>query len=189
MAAAAAVALDSGLPVLFRQPRVGRHARVFYLLKFRSMRADATGTAVTAGTDRRVTRVGRLLRRYKLDEFPQLWNVVRGEMSLIGPRPEVPVFIDFKDAGWHKILEVRPGIADLATLVYRNEEEVLAGAADPEQYYRDVVLPDKMALSIQHIRMRSLGFDLKLIALVLRYSFAPTGFDPARIRQAFLFKG
>jgi lipopolysaccharide/colanic/teichoic acid biosynthesis glycosyltransferase len=187
-AIAAAVWMESGGPVLFRQRRVGRQARAFELLKFRSMSTGMTGTAVTAGNDRRVTRVGRFLRRYKLDELPQLWNVVRGDMSLIGPRPEVPVFIDPDDANWRTILEVRPGISDLATLIYRNEEEVLAGAADPERYYREVVLPEKMALSIHHIRTRSLRSDLKLLALTLRYSFAPAGFDPVRIRQMFFFK-
>jgi lipopolysaccharide/colanic/teichoic acid biosynthesis glycosyltransferase len=185
---ALAVVLENGRPVFFRQTRIGRHGRPFPLLKFRSMRVGLSGTAVTAGNDRRVTRVGRVLRRYKLDELPQLWNVVRGDMSLIGPRPEVPAFIDLTDSNWRAILSVRPGISDLATLVYRNEEDVLAGAADPERYYRDVVLPTKMALSLHHIQARSWRFDVKLLALTLRYSFAPTGFDPVRVRQTFLFK-
>jgi len=146
------------------------------------------GPAITAGGDKRITAIGKVLRRYKLDELPQLWNVVRGDMSLIGPRPEVPEFVNLERPEWRGILSVRPGIADLATLVYRNEEEILARASEPERFYREVVLPEKMALSLHCIRARSIRFDLKLLALTLRYSFMPHGFDAARIRRAFLFE-
>ena len=164
-AAAVAVKLSSPGPVLFRQERVGRHGRPFRILKFRSMRAGANGPAVTASGDERVTPVGRLLRRYKLDELPQLWNVLVGEMSLVGPRPEVPRYVDRFPADYERILTIRPGITDRAALEYRDEESVLAGAADPEAAYVDVVLPAKIALYHRYLDEMSLRTDL---ALVLR---------------------
>jgi lipopolysaccharide/colanic/teichoic acid biosynthesis glycosyltransferase len=188
VAIALAIVIENGRPVLFRQRRVGRYGEPFELVKFRSMRVGLSGTRITAGQDRRVTRVGSVLRRYKLDELPQLWNVLKGEMSLIGPRPEVPAFVDPRDARWRELLEVRPGIADLASLVYRNEEELLGGAADPERRYRDVIQPAKMALSLHYIRIRSLWQDMRLLAVTLRYSFVPAGFDPRRIKESFLYK-
>jgi lipopolysaccharide/colanic/teichoic acid biosynthesis glycosyltransferase len=183
---AAAVRLQDGGPILFRQERVGRHGRPFLLWKFRSMSTAKTGTAITAGGDRRVTPLGRILRRYKLDELPQLWNVVRGDMSFIGPRPEVPCFVDPADPMWRAVHRVRPGITDLATLVYRDEESILAGFADPERGYREAVLPAKLALNLQYLAQRSAVRDLKLLALTVRYSFVPAGFDANRIRQAIL---
>jgi lipopolysaccharide/colanic/teichoic acid biosynthesis glycosyltransferase len=183
---ALAVRLQDGGPVLFRQERIGRHGSPFHLFKFRSMSMGGRGTAITAGGDRRVTRVGRLLRRYKLDELPQLWNVVRGEMSLIGPRPEVPCFVDSADPAWQAVHSVRPGITDLATLVYRDEECILAGFADPERGYRETVLPAKLALNLQYLSHRSAVRDLKLLVLTVRYSFIPAGFDPERIKHALL---
>jgi lipopolysaccharide/colanic/teichoic acid biosynthesis glycosyltransferase len=183
---ALAVRLQDGGPVLFRQERIGRHGRPFSLYKFRSMSTGGKGTAITAGGDRRITRVGRLLRRYKLDELPQLWNVVRGDMSLIGPRPEVPCFVDSADPVWQAVHSVRPGITDLATLVYRDEERILAGFPDPERGYRETVLPAKLALNLQYLERRSPARDLKLLALTIRYSFIPAGFDPERIKQVLL---
>jgi len=164
-AAAVAVKLSSPGPVLFRQERIGRYGRPFRILKFRSMRAGANGPAVTASGDERVTPVGRLLRRYKLDELPQLWNVLVGEMSLVGPRPEVPRYVDRFPADYERILTIRPGITDRAALEYRDEESVLAGAADPEAAYVDVVLPAKIALYHRYLDEMSLRTDL---ALVLR---------------------
>ena len=164
-AAAVAVKLSSPGPVLFRQERIGRYGRPFRILKFRSMRAGANGPAVTASGDERVTPVGRLLRRYKLDELPQLWNVLVGEMSLVGPRPEVPRYVDRFPADYERILAIRPGITDRAALEYRDEESVLAGAADPEAAYVDVVLPAKIALYHRYLDEMSLRTDL---ALVLR---------------------
>ena len=150
------------------------------------MRMNNDGTAITSGGDRRITPVGKVLRRYKLDEFPQLWNVVRGDMSFIGPRPEVPCFVDSGDPVWQAVHSVRPGITDLATLVYRDEEKLLAGFADPERGYREAVLPAKLALNLQYLERRSAARDLKLLALTIRYSFVPGGFDPERVRQAIL---
>jgi lipopolysaccharide/colanic/teichoic acid biosynthesis glycosyltransferase len=181
-----AVKVQDGGPVFFRQLRVGRHGSLFTLLKFRSMRIANQGAAITRSGDARITAVGRLLRKYKLDELPQLWNVVRGDMSLIGPRPEVPRFVEAGDPVWQAVHQVRPGITDLATLVYRDEERILAGFDDPERGYRDSVLPAKLALNLEYLRQRSLVRDLKLLALTIRYSFVRDGFDPDLIRLSIL---
>jgi lipopolysaccharide/colanic/teichoic acid biosynthesis glycosyltransferase len=185
-AIALAVKLQDGGPVLFRQERIGRLGKPFTLLKFRSMTMSRPGAAITASGDRRVTPLGRVLRAYKLDELPQLWNVLRGEMSLIGPRPEVPCFVNAGDPVWQAVHRVRPGITDLATLVYRDEERILAGYDDPERAYREAVLPAKLALNLQYIERRSASRDLKLLALTVRYSLIPRGFDPERVREAIL---
>ena len=183
--AAIAIILEDGFPVLFRQTRVGRNGTYFQMLKFRSMRSGIPGWRITAGDDPRLTRVGRVLRSYKIDELPQLWNVVRGEMSLVGPRPEVPPFVDSSNPSWIAVLKVKPGITDLASLVYRNEEEILVRSSDPEAYYSNVVLPAKLALNLQYIQSRSFWRDLKLIILTLRYSFFPASFEPSRILRSF----
>ncbi len=182
---AAAIVVEDGSPVLFRQLRIGRHGNPFWLLKLRSMRNGKAGMAITAKNDSRITRMGSFLRKYKLDELPQLWNVVRGDMNLIGPRPEVPAFVDLESPVWRAVLAVRPGISDLATLIYRNEEEILGARTDPEAYYRAEVLPDKLALNLEYIRRRTPLSDLRLIAMTVRYSFFPAGFRPEAVRQAF----
>src|SRR5438477_3669545 len=182
---AAAILLDNGRPVFFRQLRVGREGRPFRLLKFRSMRGGAPGPQVTASTDPRITRIGGVLRKYKLDELPQLWNVLAGDMSLVGPRPEVPKFVDLASGTWQKVLAVRPGITDLPTLIFRDEERVLTGREDAEQYYRDVILPQKLMLSMVFLEHRGIWLDLKLIALTLYYACFPSRFDAARVRSRF----
>ncbi len=181
---AAAVRLQDGGPALFRQDRVGRNGKLFTIWKFRSMRLANSGSAITSSGDDRITPLGRILRRYKLDELPQLWNVARGDMSLIGPRPEAPAFVDSTDPVWRAVHRVRPGITDLATLMYRDEESILAAFEDPERGYRDTVLPAKLALNLEYIERRTAVRDLKLLALTIRYSFAPRGFDPDRVKAA-----
>lgn len=181
-----AIVLETGFPVLFRQARVGRGGRPFQLLKFRSMRNGKHGLELTAAGDPRVTQVGRILRKYKLDEIPQLWNVVRGEMALIGPRPEVPTYVDSTDPDWVAVLRVRPGLTDLATLVYRDEERILAQAANPDVYYRSSILPAKLRLSRRYLREQSAFADLRLLWMTVRYSFIPTTFDPLNVRRKFL---
>jgi lipopolysaccharide/colanic/teichoic acid biosynthesis glycosyltransferase len=185
LVAAAAIWFEDGLPIFFLHSRIGRYGRRFRLVKLRSMRTGGGGPEVTSAQDSRITRVGQKLRKYKLDELPQLWNVLMGEMSLVGPRPEAPRYVDPGDPDWNAILCCRPGITDLATLVYRNEEEILARSEDPERYYREVVLPSKLALNIEYLRVRTFVMDLKLILLTIRYSFCPSGFDPDLVRQAF----
>jgi lipopolysaccharide/colanic/teichoic acid biosynthesis glycosyltransferase len=184
--AAAAVLLETGRPVLFRQTRVGRGGAPFSLFKLRSMRVGQPGSSITAGRDPRVSRVGALLRRYKLDELPQLWNIMRGEMQFVGPRPELPAFVEPADPLWRAVLREKPGLTDLSTLVYRNEEDILARRSDPERAYREELLPRKLALNASYRRVRTPGADFKLVLLTARYSFLPHGFDPDRIVKTFL---
>ena len=164
------IKLDSRGPVLFRQERVGRHGRTFLIHKFRTMALDAParGPQITVGADPRITAAGRVLRRYKLDELPQLWDVLRGAMSLVGPRPEVPRYVALYPEEMRRLLlSVRPGITDLASLHYRDESAVLARAADPERAYVEEVLPAKLALSSRYVREASLAGDLRLILATL----------------------
>lgn len=182
-----AILLGDGPPVFFSHERVGKKGQCFHLWKFRTMvhQLVAPGSALTAMGDPRVTRVGRWLRRFKLDELPQLFNVLKGEMSLVGPRPEVPRYVELKDPIWRAVLEAKPGITDLATLVYRDEERVLAASGNPELHYCQTVLPAKLRLNLQYLRSRSVLRDLQLILLTIRYSFLPWGFDPDGICRRF----
>lgn len=159
------VKLSSPGPVLFRQERVGRNFRRFRINKFRTMVVDAPsrGGQITVGEDPRVTRVGRFLRKTKLDELPQLFNVFLGEMSFVGPRPEVPKYVEMFRNDYEEVLRVRPGITDLASLKYRDESTLLGQAPDPEQMYVAQVLPDKIALAKEYIRQASLRYDLWII--------------------------
>ena len=161
---ALAIKLDSTGPVFFRQERVGRHGRVFRIHKLRSMRADAAGAPITVGDDPRITRVGRWLRGAKLDELPQLLDVLAGHMSLVGPRPELPRYVALYPAALRdKVLAVRPGITDPASIEYRDESAQLARAADPEHEYVHVVLPRKLALAQAYAEQASLATDLRVI--------------------------
>lgn len=162
---ALAIRLEDGGPVLFRQERTGRRGRPFHIHKFRSMRAAAAGPEVTADTDDRITRVGRFLRASKLDELPQLYDVLLGRMSLVGPRPEVRRYVDCwpSVARW-RILSVRPGITDPASIAYRHESAELARADRPEEYYVSVVLPRKVELYVRYVETRSFVGDLLILA-------------------------
>jgi lipopolysaccharide/colanic/teichoic acid biosynthesis glycosyltransferase len=160
------IKLDSPGSVFFAHERVGRNGRKFKVLKFRTMVQDAPklGGAVTAGHDPRITRIGRLLRVTKLDELPQLWNVLKGEMSLVGPRPEVERYVQlWEPALREQVLSVRPGITGLTQIRYRHEERLLAQQPDPEKYYREMLLPLKLASDAEYVRRRSLLFDLSLL--------------------------
>jgi len=164
---ALAVVIDDGFPILFRQIRVGRGGRLFKILKFRSMRTSAPGTRITAHGDSRITRVGSVLRDTKLDELPQFWNVLRGDMSLTGPRPEDPAFVDASDPRWALVLSARPGITDFASLVFRDEELLLGSGTNVEWVYRTSILPDKLALGAEYLRRASLSLDIRLMLLTL----------------------
>jgi lipopolysaccharide/colanic/teichoic acid biosynthesis glycosyltransferase len=179
------IILRDGRPVLFRQMRVGRYGREFRIWKFRTMRDGAHGSAITAAGDPRITPLGAQLRRFKLDELPQLFNVIRGDMSLVGPRPEAPRYVNLEAPIWQALLQVRPGITDLATLLYRNEEVLLEASGNSETFYRESVLPAKLLLNLKYLRRRSFSQDMMLIWLTIRYSLSPGGFDPARIRTTF----
>lgn len=157
--------LFSGGPIFFRQTRVGWRGRDFTLFKFRTM-AIQSGTekgSFEAGRQHRITPIGRVLRRTKLDELPQLWNVLRGDMSLVGPRPEVRKWVEVYPERWAKVLEVRPGITDPASIQFRHEEEFLARSVNPEQTYRDVVLPQKLDLYEAYVRQQSFFGDLAIL--------------------------
>jgi lipopolysaccharide/colanic/teichoic acid biosynthesis glycosyltransferase len=162
--AAAAIAATSGLPVFFRQERVGRGGRPFTLIKLRTMRATGGGPKVTAGNDPRITAVGRFLRRTKLDELPELWNVLRGDMSFVGPRPEVADYVHPESALWREVLSVRPGLTDPVTLRLRHEEELLeAVQGDREKYYRETLQPRKLEGYVDYLRRRSWRSDLGVL--------------------------
>jgi lipopolysaccharide/colanic/teichoic acid biosynthesis glycosyltransferase len=182
--AALLILLTDGRPILFRHGRVGRNGQPFLILKFRTMRTGSDGLAITTSNDGRVTKAGAWLRRLKIDELPQLVNVLRGEMSLIGPRPEAPEYVEFDDRRWRKVLAVRPGITDLATLAFRNEEEILGPASDPDTYYRSVILPEKLRLNLSYQQSRTLSRDFKLLWMTARYSFFPRGFDRDRVMRS-----
>lgn len=163
-----AVACESGRPVLYRGWRVGRDGRIFKIIKFRTMvrAAGGLGGVITVAGDPRVTRVGRLLRRTKLDELPQLLNVLRGEMSLVGPRPEHPNYVRTYTEQQRRVLSVRPGITGIASLRYRHEEDLLRGE-NAEARYRSVIMPDKLRLELDYLERRDIWSDMRLIAATL----------------------
>lgn len=161
---------DSRGPVFYRQVRVGKDNRDFRLFKFRSMRPDSDrlGLITVGGHDPRVTRSGYYIRRYKLDEFPQLINVFKGDMSLVGPRPEVRKYVDMYTPEQMRVLSVRPGITSLASIRYRNENEILAKADDPDRCYIEKVMPDKLAIDLEYVDRATLWNDIRLIFSTFR---------------------
>jgi lipopolysaccharide/colanic/teichoic acid biosynthesis glycosyltransferase len=150
-------------PFLYRAPRVGEAARVFTILKVRTMAADSGGARVTMARDPRVTPLGRVLRRFRLDELPQLVNVVRGEMSLVGPRPEDPVYVDLSNPLHRRVFTARPGITGLAQLEFHGEAVLLAGP-DAERRYRDEILPAKLQLDAEYLDRQTMRLDLEILA-------------------------
>lgn len=151
-----------GPPVLFRQTRVGLGGTPFQIIKFRSMKNEP-GPQLTSSGDPRITRLGRFLRRWKLDELPELWNVVRGEMALVGPRPEVPPYVDLADPNWVEVLAIRPGLTHPVTLSLHNEESLLAKADDPDHFYRNVLLPEKLRGYLEYDEQRSFATDIGVL--------------------------
>jgi lipopolysaccharide/colanic/teichoic acid biosynthesis glycosyltransferase len=156
-------------PVFYSQTRIGQFGKPFRIWKFRSMQVDAEkiGLPITKEEDPRITRIGRLLRKAKLDELPQLWNVVTGNMSLVGPRPEVPRYVAQYSIEQREVLNFRPGITDLATLLYRNEERMLRGVPDAERVYLEQIMPPKIDLSLAYARQAGLWEDTKVILRTL----------------------
>jgi lipopolysaccharide/colanic/teichoic acid biosynthesis glycosyltransferase len=167
--AAFLIPLTSRGPIFYRQARQGKDGSTFQIVKFRSMVTDAEagGSRITISRDNRVTALGKFLRRSKVDELPQLWNVLRGEMSLVGPRPELPEYVALYTRQQRAVLQVRPGITDPASLAYRNEEEILGAQTNPEEFYRTRILPDKLARNIAYLQRISLAQDLRLIVETL----------------------
>jgi lipopolysaccharide/colanic/teichoic acid biosynthesis glycosyltransferase len=163
--AAVAIALTSPGPIIFRQQRVGRNGELFVLYKLRTMRMVDEGPQVTARGDERVTTIGRILRRTKVDELPELWNVLKGDMSLVGPRPEVPRYVDLEDDMWGLVLQSRPGITDPVTLLLRNEEALLADVkGDHERFYINTLQPLKLQGYVDYRRNRSWWSDIKVLS-------------------------
>jgi lipopolysaccharide/colanic/teichoic acid biosynthesis glycosyltransferase len=158
------IRITSGSPILFTQERVGKGGQIFYVKKFRTMSVRSVeDSSITVAGDSRVTAIGSYLRRWKLDELPQLWNVLVGEMSLVGPRPDVPGYADKLQGDDRKLLLLRPGITGPATLAYRNEEEILAKVSDPVQYNNEIIYPDKVRINLEYMEKCSLMQDLKYI--------------------------
>lgn len=164
------IKLDSAGPVFYKQVRVGKDGKDFELYKFRSMRvgSDKKGLLTVGGRDPRVTTSGYFIRKYKLDEFPQLINVLKGEMSLVGPRPEVRRYVDLYTPAQMRVLSVRPGITDMASIRYRNENDLLEKAEDPEQFYIDVIMQDKLNINLEYVDKGSFLFDIRMIFSTLK---------------------
>lgn len=165
-----AIAIKIKMPdgcVFFRQRRIGQYGRPFFLIKFRTMRAHSESSYVSVAGDSRITPLGTFLRRYKIDELPELWNVLIGDMSFVGPRPDVPGYADELQGEERRILELKPGITGPATLKYRNEEELLAVQADPQTYNDEVIWPDKVRINLQYLQERTFFGDIKIILQTL----------------------
>jgi lipopolysaccharide/colanic/teichoic acid biosynthesis glycosyltransferase len=176
LVAAVLIRLDTPGPVFFRQERIGRGFQPFFIYKLRTMieNAPGLGQPITIGNDPRITRVGRVLRKFKLDELPQLINVVKGDMTFVGPRPEVRRYVELFRRDYDEILKVRPGITDLASIKYSDEATWLARFPDPEKEYATRLLPDKISLAKEYVRRSSLIFDLRLILKTLEKLFFRT---------------
>ncbi|AWK49962.1 glycosyl transferase [Clostridium beijerinckii] len=165
IAIAIKIKFGSDGPVFFKQIRVGEKNKEFQILKFRTMVVDAEklGRQITVGNDSRITRIGGFLRKYKLDELPQLINVFKGDMSLVGPRPEVPRYVKLYNEQQRKVLEVKPGITDLASIRYRDENDLLGEAENPDDLYINTIMPDKLALNLEYIKKNNVFFDIYII--------------------------
>ena len=172
------IKVDSRGPIIFRQSRIGKGGKAFRLIKLRTMVVTGSGASVTAANDSRITGIGKTIRRWKIDELPELWNVVRGDMSIVGPRPEVAELVDLENPLWIEILKVRPGLTDPVTLRLRNEEELLASAGEDERFYTDVVQPYKLRGYVHFVRNRTWKNDVRIIyrtltAIVFPQTAAP----------------
>ena len=168
VAAAVWIKIDSRGPVFFRQQRVGKDGIPFNIIKFRTMHDDAHESLLTVGNDKRITQAGKFLRRHKLDEFPQLFNVVAGSMSLVGPRPEVPRYVDcYPPEVRSQVLSVAPGITDWASIYYKEENSLLSRAVNPEQAYLDNILPAKLKYNLRYVHERSFWNDIRIIFTTL----------------------
>jgi len=169
LAIAIIIKLDSRGPVLFIQGRVGKNNKDFLIYKFRTMKlqSESKGLLTLGNHDSRITKVGYFLRRYKIDEFPQLFNILKGDMSFVGPRPELRYYVNFYNEDDLKIFTVRPGITGLASLKYRNEVELLKAADDPENFFIKTIIPDKLRFNKEYIEKRNFFFDLKLILITI----------------------
>jgi lipopolysaccharide/colanic/teichoic acid biosynthesis glycosyltransferase len=183
--AAVRIKAEDGGPVLYRGTRIGLHGRPFGMLKFRSMVPDAgsLGGSSTAADDVRLTRVGKLLRRWKIDELPQFVNVLRGEMSLVGPRPQVADDVARYSTDERRLLSVRPGITDWSSVLFRNEGEIIAGHPDPDRAYDELIRPRKIQLGLRYVERRSLRTDLRILWLTVRVVLQPSAAEELIARE------
>ncbi len=167
------IKIEDGGPIFFIQERVGYRGKLFRMIKFRTVvrDADKVGTAITIGNDPRITRIGRWLRRFKLDEFPQLFNVLKGEMSFVGPRPEVPRYVAAYNDREREVLDLIPGITDPASIIYRNESEILSKFEDPEKQYIEKIMPDKIRINLEYARRANIISDIFVILQTLGLLF------------------
>ena len=172
---AAIILMEDGLPIFYRGVRVGRYGKVFRIYKFRTMvrNAENLGGSSTAGDDSRITGVGKSLRKYKMDEMPQFINVLKGEMSFVGPRPEISKYVDQYSEAEKRILTVRPGITDWASIWNADEGSLLAGAEDPDRFYEEIIRPTKLKLQLKYVEERSFVTDIKIIFLTLLVVIQP----------------
>ena len=177
------VKLSSPGPALFRQERVGKKAAPFILLKYRTMKTGASGAQVTRTGDTRITGIGRFLRKLKLDELPELWNVIRGDLSLVGPRPEVPKYVNIRDPLWMKTLSVRPGITDPVTLRLRSEEDLLPQGVDPEHFYLTVLQPVKLEGYVEYLRRRTWWTDVVVLVETIIAVVVPSIAPPPSLQD------
>ena len=168
-----AIKISSSGPVFFAQKRVGKDGKLFTLIKFRSMTVEQDNiSTATARGDARITKIGEFLRKYKLDELPELWNVIKGEMSLVGPRPDVPGYADKLVGKDRDVLKLRPGITGTASLKYANEEEILESKENPQKYNDEVIFPDKVKVNLDYYENQSFWLDIKIIfATIFRTSY------------------
>jgi len=184
---ALAVKTGSKGPAFFCQSRVGRFGKPFTLYKLRTMRIENSGLQVTAGDDSRITTVGKILRKTKLDELPELWNVLKGDMSLVGPRPEVPGYVDLEDWRWQRVLAARPGITDPMTLRLRNEESLLSQVQDSrEKFYREALQPYKLNGYVNYLENRSSIVDLKVLLKTGLVVISPEKAPPPTVKEILI---
>lgn len=188
--AAVAVVVTSGLPIFFRQTRVGRHGAPFRLIKLRTMRSSTGAPRVTARGDSRVTLAGAFLRRTKIDELPELWNVLRGDMAFVGPRPEVPEYVDLSDPQWREVLRARPGLTDPMTLRLRDEEVLMAGVTgDRDRFYRETLQPWKLRGYAEYLQRRNWRSDLRVLRQTALAVWTPGRVTSAPHSKTELYEG
>jgi lipopolysaccharide/colanic/teichoic acid biosynthesis glycosyltransferase len=173
----------SGGAIFFRQERIGKNGKKFVLYKFRTMKENSSGLLITKSGDKRVTFLGKILRKTKIDEIPQLINVLKGDMAVVGPRPEVSEYVDLNSPLWQEVLKVRPGITDPVTLKLRNEEELLAESENPHCFYKDVLLIYKLHGYISYLSERTCFSDMKVIFLTLMTVLVPSLMPPPRLKD------
>jgi lipopolysaccharide/colanic/teichoic acid biosynthesis glycosyltransferase len=179
------IKVDSTGPIFFRQGRVGKNFRRFVIYKFRTMVVDAErkGLRITSGGDNRITRAGGILRKFKIDELPQLFNVLKGDMSFVGPRPEVEEYVKLYEKDYREILKRRPGITDVSSIIFREEEAVLKNQVDPEGYYKKTLLPEKIRLAKEYIENSSFLYDFKLVLKTIHKIFYPPAISDGGIAR------